>query len=248
MPKNSGFEETYRKREDMALAGIAKGLPLVALVYRDGVVLATRNTSTTLNKIREVHDFIALGAAGAKYPEINIAQAYLEEVIGRIEGVFGPKDVDARYLAEMLMNHVHAQFVDQRLKPYEIGIIIAEAAENGTHVLYRIEPNGAIEESGMFFSLADPESQEAMERVLENEWQKSLNLDEAIALAKRAVTEVRIAVPGRCFWEIGVIDITQAGEIKFRRYGEEANDAPKARKANETGREKSRTSSASQAD
>ena len=63
-------EQQMKDRADFARKGIARGRSVVALRFRDGVVMVAENPSGTLHKISEIYDRIAFAAVG-KYNEFE---------------------------------------------------------------------------------------------------------------------------------------------------------------------------------
>ena len=63
-------EQQMKDRADFARKGIARGRSVVALRFRDGVVMVAENPSGTLHKISEIYDRIAFAAVG-RYNEFE---------------------------------------------------------------------------------------------------------------------------------------------------------------------------------
>ena len=61
-------EQMMQDKAEYARKGIAKGKSIIALEYRDGVLIVAENPSASLNKISEIYDRIAFAGAG-KYSE-----------------------------------------------------------------------------------------------------------------------------------------------------------------------------------
>ncbi|NLH70138.1 MAG: proteasome subunit alpha, partial [Brooklawnia sp.] len=63
-------EQQMKDRADFARKGIARGRSVVALRFRDGIVMVAENPSGTLHKISEIYDRIAFAAVG-RYNEFE---------------------------------------------------------------------------------------------------------------------------------------------------------------------------------
>ena len=70
MPFYVSPEQFMKDKADYAIKNIARGRPLVAVVFGDGILLAAENPSTNLHKISEIYDRIAFGGVG-RYSEFD---------------------------------------------------------------------------------------------------------------------------------------------------------------------------------
>ena len=60
MPYYVAPEQVMKDRADYARKGIARGRSLVATQFADGIAIVAENPSTTLRKVSEIYDRIAL--------------------------------------------------------------------------------------------------------------------------------------------------------------------------------------------
>src|SRR4029077_17387065 len=63
-------EQMMKDKAEYARKGISRGKAIVALEYRDGVLLLAENPSALLHKISEIYDRIAFAGVG-KYNEFE---------------------------------------------------------------------------------------------------------------------------------------------------------------------------------
>ena len=70
MPFYVAPEQFMKDKADFARKNIARGRPLVAAVYRDGIIICAENTSKTLHKVSEIYDRIAFAGVG-RYNEFD---------------------------------------------------------------------------------------------------------------------------------------------------------------------------------
>jgi proteasome alpha subunit len=132
-------EQAMKDRADFARKNVAKGRPLVAVVYDDGVLLCAENPSRSLHKISEIYDRIAFAGVG-KYNEfdtLRTAGVRMADVKGY---QYSREDVDARSLANAYAQHL-GQIFTHEMKPLEVEILVAEVgyepgADQMFHILY----------------------------------------------------------------------------------------------------------------
>jgi len=112
---------------------------MIALEYRDGVLLVAENPSTLLHKISEIYDRIAFAGVG-KYNEfemLRIAGVRQADIKGYS---FAREDVNARSLANAYAQTLGQVFTHE-MKPYEVEILVAQVGETPDqdelfHILY----------------------------------------------------------------------------------------------------------------
>jgi proteasome alpha subunit len=63
-------EQMMKDKAEYARKGISRGKAIVAIEYRDGILLVAENPSTLLHKISEIYDRIAFAGVG-KYNEFE---------------------------------------------------------------------------------------------------------------------------------------------------------------------------------
>ena len=144
-------EQAMKDRADFARKNVAKGRPLVAVVYEGGVLLAAENPSRTLHKISEIYDRIAFAGVG-KYNEFDSLRTAGVRIADLKGYQYSREDVDARSLA-----NAYAQWLGQvftrEIKPMEVEILVAEvgpATGGGSNQLYHIDFSGTIYDEDHF--------------------------------------------------------------------------------------------------
>ena len=139
MPFYVAPEQIMKDRADYARKGIARGKSLVAVTYRDGVLLCAENVSNTLRKISEIYDRIAFAGVGKynEFDQLRIAGVRHADLKGY---AYSRQDVDARSLANQYAQ-ILGQIFTHEMKPMEVEILVAEigdeaGAEQLFHILY----------------------------------------------------------------------------------------------------------------
>src|SRR3954447_26532895 len=145
-------EQLVREKAEYARRNIARGRPLVAASYADGILLVAENTSSTLHKISEIYDHIAFAGIGmySEFDMLRRAGVQHADVKGY---QFSREDVDARSLANLYAQYVGNVFIHD-MKPLEAEILVAEvgatpADDQQFHILY----DGAVVDEHRFAAL-----------------------------------------------------------------------------------------------
>jgi proteasome alpha subunit len=139
MPFYVAPEQMMKDRAEYARKGIARGRPLVAIEYADGVVFVGENPSRMLYKTSEIYDRIGFAAVGKynEYEVMRVAGIRLADVKGY---QYAREDVTAKALANAYSQALGAIFMGDA-KPYEVELLIAqvdgpEAPIELFHILY----------------------------------------------------------------------------------------------------------------
>jgi proteasome alpha subunit len=124
MPFYVAPEQFMKDKADYARKNIARGRPLVAAVYRDGILICAENTSQSLHKVSEIYDRIAFAGVG-RYNEFDsLRRAGVQHA--DVKGYqFSREDVDARSLANLYAQYMGNVFTHE-MKPLEVEILVAE--------------------------------------------------------------------------------------------------------------------------
>jgi proteasome alpha subunit len=143
MPYYVAPEQVMKDRAEYAQKGIARGRSLVAVTYRDGILIVAENPSRTLHKISEIYDRVAFAGVGKynEFDQLRVAGIRHADTKGY---AYSREDVDARSLANL-----YAQFLGQvfthEMKPLEVEILVAELGANGAeNRLYHIAYDGTV--------------------------------------------------------------------------------------------------------
>ena len=139
MPFYVAPEQLMKDKADFARKNIARGRPLVATSYAEGILICAENPSRSLHKVSEIYDRIAFAGVG-RYNEFDtLRRAGVQHA--DIKGYqFSREDVDARSLANLYAQHMGNVFTHE-MKPLEIEILVAEVedrpeADQLFHILY----------------------------------------------------------------------------------------------------------------
>ncbi|MDQ1701552.1 MAG: proteasome alpha subunit [Frankiaceae bacterium] len=227
-------EQVMKDRADYARKGIARGRSVVVLTYTDGILFVAENPSSALHKISEIYDRIAFAAVG-KYNEFeNLRQAGVR--YADLRGyAYDRADVTGRALANVYAQTLGTVFT-QESKPYEVEIVIAEVgADPSGDQIYRLTYDGSVGDEHGFVAMGG--SAESSAAILTEGHRDGLSLDDALALAVRALSQAdngerRTLVANQL--EVAVLDRTRTART-FRRVvgaqldaalGSEPDDSP----------------------
>ncbi|MBU6328386.1 MAG: proteasome subunit alpha [Acidobacteria bacterium] len=212
MPFYVAPEQVMKDRADYARKGIARGRSLVALIYRDGILLCAENPSATLRKISEIYDRIAFAGVGKynEFDQMRIAGVRAADLKGY---TFSREDVDARSLANNYAQ-ILGQVFTHEMKPMEVEILVAEVTGTAsTDQLFHILYDGTVMDEERFSVLGG--EAEAISTRLESAYRADLPLIEALSIAVAALAgDERRIEPADL--EVAVLERT-AGRRAFRR-------------------------------
>jgi proteasome alpha subunit len=139
MPFYVAPEQFMKDKADFARKNIARGRPLVATAYADGILICAENASKTLHKVSEIYDRIAFAGIGRynEYDQLRRSGVQYADIKGF---QYSREDVDARSLANLYAQHIGNVFTHE-MKPLEVEILVAEvgvepAGDQMFHILY----------------------------------------------------------------------------------------------------------------
>ncbi|MCY3806935.1 MAG: proteasome subunit alpha [bacterium] len=214
MPFYVAPEQIMKDRADYARKGIARGKSLVAVTYRDGILLCAENVSNTLRKISEIYDRIAFAGVGKynEFDQLRIAGVRHADLKGY---AYSRQDVEARSLANQYAQ-ILGQIFTHEMKPMEVEILVAEIGdEAGTEQLFHILYDGTVNDESRW-SVLGGDAEAISERLGDLH---DADLDAAAAL--RAAVGA-LAGPERTLvaddLEVALLDRT-LGRRCFRRLG-----------------------------
>jgi proteasome alpha subunit len=143
MPFYVAPEQFMKDKADFARKNIARGRPLVATVYSEGILICAENQSKSLHKVSEIYDRIAFAGVG-RYNEFDsLRRAGVQHA--DVKGYqFSREDVDARSLANLYAQYMGNVFTHE-MKPLEVEILVAEVgAVPGDDQLFHILYDGSV--------------------------------------------------------------------------------------------------------
>jgi proteasome alpha subunit len=185
MPFYVAPEQFMKDKADFARKNIARGRPLVATVYSEGVLICAENPSKSLHKVSEIYDRIAFAGVG-RYNEFDsLRRAGVQHA--DIKGYqFSREDVDARSLANLYAQYMGNVFTHE-LKPLEVEILVAEVGtEGGTDQLFHVLYDGSVMDEDRR-SVLGGEAEAILER-LDQDFRDDWDLDEALRRSARALS------------------------------------------------------------
>ncbi|HVE92590.1 MAG TPA: proteasome subunit alpha [Actinomycetota bacterium] len=206
-------EQVMRDKADYARKGIARGKPLVAMEYSDGVLFLAENPSSTLHKISEIYDRIAFAGVGKynEYENLRIAGIRQADLKGFS---YSREDVSARSLASQYSQWL-GQIFTEAIKPFEVEILLAQVNEDGRPAeLYHVMYDGIMADATGYVALGG-KSDELTEE-LSRTYEPTPDLSAAVRTGLAALQTVEgHDIPSETV-EAAVLDRTMARR-KFRR-------------------------------
>jgi proteasome alpha subunit len=194
MPFYVAPEQFMKDKADFARKNIARGRPLIATAYADGILICAENTSRTLHKVSEIYDRIAFAGVGRynEFDQLRRSGVQYADIKGF---QFSREDVDARSLANLYAQHIGNIFTHE-MKPLEVEILVAEvglemAGDQIFHILY----DGSVVDEDRF-SVLGGEAEAIMGRMAKA-FQVGWTLSEALKAASTALggPDKPLAVP-----------------------------------------------------
>ena len=223
MPFYVAPEQFMKDKADFARKNIARGRPLVAMVFAEGILICAENPSRSLHKVSEIYDRIAFAGVGRynEFDQLRRAGVQHADVKGY---QFSREDVDARSLANLYAQYMGNVFTHE-MKPLEVEILVAEvgATPSGDQLFHILYDGSVVDEES--FTVLGGEA-EAITSRLKADYIQDLDLGAALRLAARALAgpERSLAVA-----ELEVAVLTRAAERRaFRRVTDAAEESNQA--------------------
>ena len=212
-------EQMMKDKAEYARKGISRGKAIVAIEYRDGVLLVAENPSTLLHKVSEIYDRIAFAGVG-KYNEfenLRVAGVRHADVKGYS---YSRGDVSAKALANAYSQGLGNIFT-QDIKPFEVEVLVVEVgADNGAkNEIYHILYDGTIEDEKNYAAMGGQADE--IRRFLKDHYQANATLDDSLQLGVRALSVTQNKTLSERDLEVAVLDRTKERR-KFRRIPAEA--------------------------
>lgn len=208
-------EQIMKDKAEYARKGISRGKAIVAIEYRDGVLLVAENPSTLLHKVSEIYDRIAFAGVG-KYNEfenLRVAGVRLADVKGYS---YSRGDVSAKSLANAYSQALGNIFT-QDIKPFEVEVLVVEVSDgnNGTkNEIYHILYDGTIEDEKNYAAMGGQSDE--IRRYLKDNYQETLDFAAAVKLGVRALMVTQNKTLTERDLEVAVLDRGKERR-KFRR-------------------------------
>jgi len=212
MPFYVAPEQFMKDKADFARKNIARGRPLVAAVYSDGILICAENQSKSLHKVSEIYDRIAFAGVG-RYNEFDsLRRAGVQHA--DVKGYqFSREDVEARSLANLYAQYMGNVFTHE-VKPLEVEILVAEVGtDRGSDQLFHILYDGSVVDEDRFSVLGG--EAEAITNRLKEAFEEDWGLDAALRAAARALSGPERS-PVAADLEVAVLERAN-GRRAFRR-------------------------------
>ena len=212
---NPGFyvtpEQLVRDRAEFARKGIARGRSIVAMEYREGILMLAENPGGALHKISEVYDRIAFAGVGRynEFETLRKAGIRQADVMGYL---YSRDDVTALGLATAFSQTLGVIF-SHETKPFEVELLICELGRNGqpNHMLQVSYDGTLVDERGV---LAIGGKADILGGELRERFNEDLDLEAAIRLGMEVFAETESRpLDG---WEAAVLEEGSARRC-FRR-------------------------------
>jgi proteasome alpha subunit len=214
-------EQWYQDKAEYARKGIARGRPIVALEYDNGIVMMAENRSATLRKIAEIYDRIAFGGVGKldEYENLRKAGVRYADMRGYS---FSRDDVAGKSLANEYSNVLGSVFT-REMKPLEVEILVAEIKDEGS-AFYQVRYDGSMTDTTHYASIGG--DSDKLVDVIRGGWKAGMSLQDAVKLGRRALAGSgngsAIDDLDEKTLEIAVLDRGRKGRTFRRVIGEEA--------------------------
>ena len=219
MPFYVAPEQVMKDRADYARKNIARGRPLVARTYSDGILIVAENPSDMLHKVSEIYDRIAFAGVGrySEFDSLRVAGVRAADLKGFS---YSREDVDARSLASQYAAILNNVFTHE-MKPMEVEILVAEvAAEQAGDRLFHILYDGSVVDEQGFAALGG--EAEAIGERIGQDFDKAADLATALQGAVAALAGPERGTIEATDLEVAVLDRTTTQRRAFRRIeGEE---------------------------
>ena len=176
-------EQIMQDKADFVRTGIERAKEVIVLEYKDGIVMVAENPLTTLFKISEIYDRIALAATGriAEYEALRYLGIREAEIKGY---TFNRADVTAKWLTNNIFSQrIAAIFWQTDTKPLEVELLLCElrADPDSSHRIYQLSFDGTFWEEQKY-AIIGGRSDEISE-ILEGAYEDGLELKDAVKLA-----------------------------------------------------------------
>ena len=194
MPFYVAPEQFMKDKADYARKNIARGRPLIATVYADGILICAENASKTLHKVSEIYDRIAFAGVGRynEFDQLRRSGVQYADIKGY---QYSREDVDARSLANLYAQYIGNVFTHE-MKPMEVEILVAEVGvDTGGDQMFHILYDGSIVDEDRFSVLGG--EAEAITTRMAGLFQAGWSLPEALKGASSALggPDQTLAVP-----------------------------------------------------
>ena len=178
-------EQIIQDKRDFAQRGIEQAKEVIALEYNSGIVMVAENPLTTVFKISEVYDRIALAATGLS-PEYEALRVYgIEQA--EIKGfTYNREDVTAKWLTTVYSQRIGAIFREWDYKPLEVELLVCEVKgdSSSNNRIYHLSFDGTFGEEEQYAVIGG--RADSIIEILAQEHREGMTLEDAIRLGIKA--------------------------------------------------------------
>ncbi|MCE2399363.1 proteasome subunit alpha [Candidatus Poribacteria bacterium] len=214
-------EQIWEDKKDFVRRGIEQAKEVVALEYKDGLLMVAENPRRTTFKISEIYDRIALASTGrvAEYEALRVAGIRESEMKGY---TYYREDVTGKWLTNLYSQHMGAIAQAWDAKPLEIELLVCEVDGNpavGSQIYY-VDFDGTYHEEEKFAVIGG--RAESITNILKETYTEGLELAAALQLASQTLERIEAEesepyeISPQTI-EVACLDVT-AGRRKFRRF------------------------------
>jgi len=178
-------EQIIQDKRDLANRGIEQAKEVIALEYARGIVMVAENPLTTVFKISEVYDRIALAATGLspEYEALRVYGIHQAEMKGF---TYNREDVTAKWLTTEYSQRIGAIFREWDAKPLEVELLVCEIKgdSSSTNRIYHLSFDGTFGEEEQYAVIGG--RADSIVEILEQEHKDGMTLEQAICLGVKA--------------------------------------------------------------
>jgi len=177
-------EQQTQDKAEFARKGIARGKPIVAFDFEDGVIMMAENRSGSLRKLGEIYDRIAFAGVGKfdEYENLRKQGVRYADLRGY---QFSRDDVSASSLATEYSAALGHQFSQPYAKPIEVELLVCEVGLD-RNVYFQVQFDGSVRDRTGYVAIGG--DSEKLESGLQADWKEGLSLKDAITLGRNALT------------------------------------------------------------
>ncbi len=184
MPYYVSPEQMMQDKAEYARKGIAKGRSLVALEYRNGIIVTAENPSSSLSKISEIYDRLCFAGVG-KYSEFESLRKSGIRYADLKGYAYSRQDVTGKSLANAY-SQVIGNIFTKEIKPLEVEILVVEVGEMPEkNSMYHILFDGSINDYRQYSAIGG--HAELVNTFLREHYQDDLARHDALALCRTAL-------------------------------------------------------------
>ena len=186
-------EQIIQDKRDLAQRGIEQAREVIALEYNSGIVMVAENPLTTVFKISEVYDRIALAATGLS-PEYEALRFYgIEQA--EVKGfTYNREDVTAKWLTTVYSQRIGAIFREWDVKPLEVELLVCEVKgdASSSNRIYHLSFDGTFGEEEQYAAIGG--RADIIMDILDREHRDGMSIEEAIRLGIKAFQKIEADV------------------------------------------------------